>query len=154
MRSFPVMLIAVLLYNLVAFGGGLFGHPPDHVANALHDCGMLSDTDSLLSSGFGMTLFSGARWTFHLGDLLVLVSLALLFVEIIKATRVTAMEVMNHSLSTLVFAAALIEFVVLRQFATSTFFFIVLMCLFDVIAGFTISSVAAKREISVAPPVS
>jgi len=60
---------------------------------------------------------------------------------------------MNHSLSTLVFAAALIEFVVLKQFATSTFFFIVLMCLFDVIAGFTISSVAAKREISVAPPV-
>jgi len=153
MRSLPMMLIAVLLYNFVVFGGGLFSHPPDHVVNALRDCGMLSDTDSLLASGFGVTLFSGAKWTFHLGDFLVLVTLALLFVEVIKATRVSSVEVMNHSLSTLVFAAALIEFVVLKQFATSTFFFIVLMCLFDVIAGFTISSVAAKRELSVAGPV-
>ena len=153
MRSLPMMLIAVLLYNIVAFGGGLFGHPPDHVATALRDCGMMTDTDTLLNSGFGMTLFSGAKWTFHLGDFLVLVTLGLLFVEVIKATRATAMEVTNHSLSTLVFAAALVEFIVLKPFATSSFFFIVLMCLFNVIAGFTISSVAAKRELSVAPPI-
>jgi len=39
---------------------------------------------------------------------------------------------------------------VLHNFATSVFFFIVLMCLFDVIAGYTISIVAAKRDLGIA----
>ena len=56
----------------------------------------------------------------------------------------------NHGLSMVVFVAALIEFLALPRFATSTFFFITAMALFDVVAGFTISIVAAKRDLGVA----
>ena len=46
---------------------------------------------------------------------------------------------------------ALVEFIMLKGFGTSTFFLITIMCLFDVVAGYTISLVAAKRDLSMAP---
>ena len=88
-----------------------------------------------------------AHWVFALGDLILLVSLALLFMETIKATRTGSVEVLNHALSMLVFIVALVEFIVLKGFSTSTFFLLTLMCLFDVVAGFTISIVSAKRDL-------
>ncbi len=137
MRSFPMILLAVLLYNVAAFGGFLFAGAPDGMAN-------------LLNAGHPVKMFSGDVWNFTLGDLLLLFALVMLFVEIIKATRTTKTEVFNHAFSVLVFIVALIEFLVLHNFATSVFFFIVLMCLFDVIAGYTISIVAAKRDLGIA----
>lgn len=138
MRSFPLMLLAVLLYNVVAFGGMVTGGvapagPPP---------------------GFLIPMFSGVKWLLSYSDLILVFSLVLLFIEIVKATRASTVEVLNHALSTLVFAGALVEFVVFPRFATSTFFFIVLMCLFDVIAAFTISTIAAKREIGITPVAS
>lgn len=137
MRTFPMMLLAVLLYNVAAFGGFFFAGAPDGMAN-------------LLNAGHPVKMFSGDVWNFTLGDLLVLFALVMLFVEMIKATRTTKAEVTNHALSVLVFIAGLVEFLVLHNFATSVFFFIVLMCLFDVIAGYTISIVAAKRDLGIA----
>jgi hypothetical protein len=139
MRSLPMLLFAVLLYNILAFAGGLF-------TSAAH--GM----DGLMASAIGIRMISGDVWTIRLGDGLVFLSLVLLFADVVRATRSTSVEVMNHALSTLVFAAALVEFIVLRHFSTSSFFLIVAMCLFDVIAGFTISIIAAKRELALAPP--
>jgi hypothetical protein len=49
----------------------------------------------------------------------------------------------------LTFTVALVEFIVLKGFSTSAFFLIMMMCLFDVVAGYTISIVAAKRDIGV-----
>ncbi len=80
---------------------------------------------------------------------MVVVSLALLFVEVVKSTRTTAIEVINHALSMLVFIIALVEFITLPAFATSPFFFLVRMTVFDIVAGFTISIVAAKRDLGV-----
>ena len=135
MRSFPLMLLVVILYTVVAFGGTVLGGPTAPPCPA---------------PGFTIPLFSGGKWLLSYSDLIVLFALLLLFIELIKATRATSVEVLNHALSTLVFALALVEFVVFPRFATSTFFFIVVMCLFDVIAAFTISTVAAKRELAVA----
>jgi len=42
---------------------------------------------------------------------------------------------------------ALIEFITLKGFATSTFFFLMLYTLFDVVAGYTISIVAAEHDL-------
>jgi hypothetical protein len=137
MRTFPLMLFAVLLYNVAAFGGFFFAGVPEGMAN-------------LLNANHPMKMFSGDVWNFTLGDLLLLFALVMLFVETVKATRTTRTEVMNHAFSVLVFIAALVEFLVLHNFATSVFFFIVLMCLFDVIAGYTISIVAAKRDLGIA----
>ena len=47
----------------------------------------------------------------------------------------------------LTFVVALIEFITLRGFGTTPFFFIMVMCLFDVIAGYTISIVAAEHDL-------
>ena len=57
------------------------------------------------------------------------------------------MELINHGLSMLVFVIALIEFITLKGFATSVFFFIMLMALFDTIAGYTVSIVAAEHDL-------
>jgi hypothetical protein len=132
LRSFPMILIAVIIYNLVAFGGGLTGQ---------------HDMAGLLTRGTTFGMFSGDRWNFTLGDLFVLLALAMLFIEIVKATRTSTREVVSHALSMLTFAIALVEFIVLKGFSTSAFFFILVMALFDVVAGYTISIVAAKHDI-------
>ena len=133
-RLFPLLIIPLIIYNLFALGGGVVGH---------------YDIQDLLSLNHSVSvhMFSGDYWKFSFGDLLVLVSLILLFVEVVKATRTTANEIINHGLSLLVFVVALIEFITLKGFATSPFFFIMIMTLFDVIAGYTISIVAAEHDL-------
>ena len=135
LKWFPLLLISVVFYNLLVYGGSLF--VPD---------GQTADT-FLNNDLMAPVLFSGEVWHFRVGDFVVLVSLALLFVEMIKATDTTSIEVVNHGLSMIVFVIALIEFLILPRFATSTFFFIMIMALIDVIAGFTITIVAAKRDL-------
>ncbi|HSM95511.1 MAG TPA: hypothetical protein VLT91_05680 [Rhizomicrobium sp.] len=133
-RLFPLLVIPLVVYNLFALGGGIIGH---------------YDIQDLLSLNHSVTIrmFSGDAWKISFGDLLVLVSLMLLFVEVIKATRTTANEIINHGLSMLTFVVALIEFIAVKGFATSPFFFIMMMTLFDVIAGYTISIVAAEHDL-------
>src|ERR1700761_2738589 len=133
-RLFPLLISPLVIYNLVALGGGIFGH------HDIHD--MLS-----LNHAVSVHLFSGDEWKIGFGDLLILISLILLFVEVVKATRTTANEIINHGLSLLIFVVALIEFITLKGFATSPFFFIMAMTLFDVIAGYTISIVAAEHDL-------
>lgn len=130
LRSFPLLLLAVVLYNLLA---AVHGFAP-------------TGTDDILRMGVTVPMFSGEPWMFSVGDLLVVVGLGLLFVETVKSTRTSANEIINHALSMLVFILALVEFITLPAFATSPFFFLVTMTVFDVVAGFTISIVAAKRD--------
>lgn len=134
LRLFPLLLIPIVLYNLIALGGGAILH---------HDIqDMLS-----IKNAVAIPMFSGDKWLFSFGDFLVLLSLALLFVEVVKATRTTSREIINHGLSMLTFIVALIEFIVLRGFATTPFFFILMMTFFDVVAGYTISIVAAEHDL-------
>ena len=132
-RIFPLLLLPVIFYNLIALGGGAILH------NDVQD--MLSYNHAL-----SITMFSGDQWKFSFGDFLVLLTLALLFVEVVKATRTTKHEIINHGLSLLTFVVALVEFIVLKGFATTPFFFIMTMTLFDVVAGYTISIIAAEHD--------
>jgi hypothetical protein len=136
LRAFPKMLIAILLYNVLVFAGGAMGHP----------------AGALLEQNVPVTVFSGDVWKISLGDGLVMLALVLLFVEIIKATRTSRREILNHALSTLTLMAAVAEFIVVKGFGTSTFFLITLMCVFDVVAGYTVSIVTARRDLAIAPP--
>lgn len=133
LRAFPLILISVLLYNAMAFFGGASGHP----------------SLALLAESFTIPLFSGDAWKVTLADMFVAFALVLLFVETVRATRNTARELVNHALSMLTFSAALVEFITLKGFGTSTFFFITAMCLFDVVAGYTISIIATRRAVDV-----
>lgn len=135
-RVFPLILISVIFYNLIALGGGGILH---------HDVqDMLSYNHALT-----ITMFSGDQWKFSFGDFLILITFVFLFVEIVKATRTSKHEIINHGLSLLTFIVALVEFLVLKGFATTPFFFIAVMALFDVVAGYTISIVAAEHDLGV-----
>lgn len=131
MRFFPLLLIAVIVYNILASGTGLTHH----------------DIYGTLNSAVTIHMFSGDDWRYSIGDLLVTLSLVLLFVEIVKSTRTSSRQIVNHGLSMLTFVVALVEFIVLRGFATSTFFFILVMCLIDVVGGYTISIIAAEHDL-------
>jgi hypothetical protein len=134
MSAFPLLLLAVIFYNLLALGGGMAA-------------GM--DVAAFLNQGFAVTLPSTEVWRFTWSDLFVAVSLSLLFLEMVKATRTGRGEILNHAFSTLTFVAALVEFLLLKGVATSAFFLLTLMTLFDVVAGYTISIVAARRDLMV-----
>jgi hypothetical protein len=136
MTAFPMILIVVILYNLVCFGSGMADHAQMQV---------------VLDKSFSVTMFSGDVWRVTVSDMFVVAALALLFVEIIKAARSSQREILNHAFSMIVFCIALVEFIVLKGFSTSAFFLITAMCLFDVVAGYTISIVAARRDLGLVP---
>jgi hypothetical protein len=131
MRLFPLLLISVVIYNVMAFGTGMTHH----------------DVYGTLNSAITIHMFSGDDWRYSVGDGLVTLTLVFLFVEIVKATRTSSRQIVNHGLAMLVFVVALVEFIVLRGFATSTFFQILVMCLVDVVGGYTISIIAAEHDL-------
>src|SRR6187401_2686691 len=107
MRAFPLLLLALFFYNLLVFGGGLAG---------------VGNMAALLNEGFAITMPSTEAWRFIWSDLFITASLCLLFLEMVKATRTGRDQLLSHAFSTLTFAGALIEFLLLKGFATSAFF--------------------------------
>ena len=71
----------------------------------------------------------------------------LLFLEILKATRTSASAALDHALSMLVCVAALLGFLLVPALGTSDFLLLFLMTVIDVIAGFTVSLMGARRYI-------
>ena len=84
--------------------------------------------------------------------MLVATALFLLFFEVLKSTRTSGKSVIDHSLSLIVFIVCLILFLVWPPAATSIFFVIMLVTLVDVIAGFSVTIRAARRDYTVAGP--
>jgi hypothetical protein len=129
--AFPLMIIPFVLYNLAMLGlmgsGGIV---------------------SLHNDVIVMSMISGAMWSMALGDLLIVVALALLFFEILKATRNLG-SLGNHMLSMLVFIAYLVEFLLVRDAATQVFFILMTTAFIDVIGGFAISIRTAGRDVSI-----
>jgi hypothetical protein len=56
---------------------------------------------------------------------------------------------MDHLLSTFVFVAFLVEFLLVKGAAHSIFFTLVVIALIDVLAGFSVSMRSASRDINV-----
>ena len=94
-------------------------------------------------------MLSGARWTFSWSDLLILLTMALLFAELIKSTYTATSSLVDHGLSMLVFIACIVEFLIVPQAATSVFFFIMTATLVDVVAGFMIGIRTARRDLNI-----
>ena len=131
LRLIPLLVIPIAIYNIFALGGSAAGH----------------DVQGMLTSAHPVKMFSGDEWKISFGDILLWLSVALLFAEVVKATRTSSKEIINHGLSMLLFVVALVEFIVLKGFATSTFFFLVLFTLFDVVAGYMISIATAEHDL-------
>lgn len=153
LRSIPLTFIAFLLYFFVVMFSGWSDPGAETVAAACKDvagagCQQSVAARSLLGHEiFGLPMMSGARWSFTWGDLVLLVTLAVLFAEILKATYTSTASLVDHGLSMLVFVAALMAFLLVPQAATSVFFLLMMALLIDVIAGFTIGIRVAKRDI-------
>jgi hypothetical protein len=98
---------------------------------------------------FTVAMPSGGAWTITLGDMVLVVALFVLFFEILKSTRTGGNSVVDHSLSMIVFVVCLILFLIWPPAATSLFFLIMLTSLIDVIAGFSVTIRAARRDYSV-----
>ena len=96
-----------------------------------------------------LTLPSGAPWTLSTGNLLVAIGLFLLYLEILKSARTTMASLIDHGLSLVLFSLCLVLFIVMPQAGTGTFFLIMIMCLIDVIAGFTVSLAASRRSVDI-----
>jgi hypothetical protein len=116
------------------------------VYNAIVLVGASSVLERVVSS---FTLPSGAVWTMRGGEVLVALGLVALYVEMLKATRTGTSSVIEHSLSVLVFVLFLVEFIIVPGAGTATFLLMTLMALLDVIAGFSISIFAARRDFAI-----
>ncbi|MCP4667649.1 MAG: hypothetical protein GY849_14940 [Deltaproteobacteria bacterium] len=125
MRNVPVLAVIVVIYNILVF---FF-------------------EGSLNIILWNVTLISGANWACSVSDLLLSLSVIFLFLEIAKSTRTSTATIVDHTLSLLLFIICLVEFIVVPQAGNSVFLLITLMCLLDVIAGFTITISTARRDI-------
>ncbi len=140
LRAIPLTFLAFVLYNVIVLFSGLGGAEPSAD-------GAAAARALLATEIFSIPMISKAQWRFTWGDLILIVMLVVLFVEILKATYTSTSSLVDHGLSMLVFIAALVEFIVVPQAATSVFFLILVALLIDVIAGFTIGIRVAKRDI-------
>jgi hypothetical protein len=94
-------------------------------------------------------MLQGAEWAFTWGDLIIFATLCVLFAELVKATYTTTVSLVDHGLSMLVFIVCIVEFLLVNAAATSTFFFVMIGALIDVVAGFTIGIRVARRDLSI-----
>jgi len=128
LRAIPLIVIMFILYNVIVW---LFGA-------------------DILTSGklFEIQMLSGGVWTFTWGDFIILMTLILLFIEIVKATYTSTSSLIDHGLSMLVFVGCLVEFLMLPMAANTVFFLIMIAALIDVVAGYTIGIRVARRDVS------
>jgi hypothetical protein len=94
------------------------------------------------------SMLSGGHLSFNLSDLLLILGILALYIELIKSTRTNTASVLDHVFSMLLFVLFLVEFLLVKTAASSTFFILMLMQMLDVIAGFSISITAARRDMS------
>lgn len=127
LRSLPLIVLAFIIYNAVVL---VFG------------------VDALDKNLFEIQMLSGGLWKFAWGDLIILMTLLLLFIELVKSTYTNTSSLVDHGLSMIVFIACLIEFLMTPQAASSVFFLIVVATAIDVVAGFTIGIRVAQRDLS------
>lgn len=134
--AFPLLLLPVAVYNILAIFS-LFGGPDVNAAyNATTQIVMHMPMPA-----------PGTQWPISLGDIILFGALICLFFELLKSTQSDKVAIINHSLSMVLFIVCLVEFLLLRPFATSTFFLLTSMTLMDVLAGFIVTAISARKDI-------
>ena len=123
--GFPLLLIPFAIYNIVAF----------------------------LMPGVGWTgalttvhMVSGGDWSMSAGDMLITLAILVLFGEIMKSTRIGIRTVVDHALSLVLFLGMLVEFLLVRQAATATFFLLLVISFVDVLGGFAVTLLCDVRR--------
>jgi hypothetical protein len=140
MIGFPLLLIPLAIYNIIAF--------------------LMRDV-SFAAALFTVPLTSGTAWPVTLSDVLLALGILLLLCEVIKGARPGAKYLTDHLLSLLVLGGAAAEFVMVPQFGTSTYFLLTTLALADFLSGIalrtrrgTVTSTSRTAERQSAPAVS
>ena len=128
MLGFPLLLVPFAIYNIVAF-----------LMPGVSWTGVFSTVH----------MVSGADWTMSVGDVLIAFAIVLLCGEIIKSTRIGFRTVVDHALSLILFLGMLVEFLLVKQAATATFFLLLVVSFVDVLGGFAVTLRSAQRDLTV-----
>jgi hypothetical protein len=128
--GFPLLIIPFAIYNIVTF------------IMAMPDTIWTTDAASV-------PMTSGQIWTLTWEDIIIAGSIILLWIEVIKSTRIGVRAIVDHVLSMLLFVAMLVEFLLVRAAGTSTFFLMLVIAMVDVLAGFIISIRSSQRQVEV-----
>ena len=128
MLGFPLLLVPFAIYNIIAFL--MPGVTWTGVITTVH-------------------LASGADWTMSAGDMLVALAILLLCGEVLKSTRIGIRTIVDHALSLLLFLGMLVEFILVQQAATATFFLLLVVSFIDVLSGFAVTLRSAQRDLTV-----
>jgi hypothetical protein len=125
--GFPLLIISFAIYNIIAF---------------------LMPEVQFSAELFSLTMLSKETLVVSMGDMLLVFSILILFVEIVKATRLGSRSIVDHVLSLVLFIAMLGEFMIVKQAATSTFLLLVTLSFVDVIGGFSVTIRSSQRDIA------
>ncbi len=125
---FPLLLVPFAIYNIIAF-----------LMPGLSWTGALTTVH----------MVSGSEWSMSIGDMLIGFAIVVLFGEMMKATRIGIRTVVDHGLSLLLFLVMLVEFILVKQAATATFFLLLIIGIVDVMGGFAITLRSAQRDLTV-----
>ncbi len=128
MLGFPLLLVPFAIYNIIAFL--MPGVTWTGVVATVH-------------------MVSGADWTMSAGDMLITLAILLLCGEVMKSTRIGTRTVVDHALSLILFLGMLVEFLLVQQAATATFFLLLVVSFIDVIGGFAVTLRSAQRDLTV-----
>src|ERR1700749_1834420 len=95
--AMPLLALPVIIYNLIGLTleGGLSA---------------IDATTRMNERLFNIRMPSNVDWPVSLGDLLLAVSLVVLFIELLKSTTSRKVAIINHSLSMILFIICLVEF--------------------------------------------
>jgi hypothetical protein len=130
MIGFPLLLIPLAIYNIIAF--------------------LMRDV-SFAAPLFTVPLTSSTAWPVTLSDALLTLGILLLLCEVIKGARPGAKYLTDHLISLLVVCGAGAEFVLLPQFGTSTYFLLALLALVDFLSGIALRARRGTQAAAVAP---
>ena len=130
LRVFPLFAILLLVFNIIALSA--------------------SNVNDLLDNELLRISLPSGTVIFKISDLLITLGALLLYVELFKATRTSTSSVVDHAMSMVIFVIFLIEFIMVKGCGNSTFMIVMLMSLLDVVAGFSITIVAARRDFAMA----
>ena len=128
MVGFPLLLVPLAVYNIIAF---------------------LMPGVSWTGALFSVHMVSGADWAMSVGDLLITLAILLLAGEVMKSTRIGTRTILDHSLSLVLFLGMLVEFLLVKQTATGTFFVLLVISFVDVVARFAVTLRSAQRDLTV-----
>ena len=134
--AIPLLVIPVIIYLIVVLTGGL-----------LNAEGVVAAEAALRNPIFTIPMVSGNSWSVGSGDLILFLSLILLFFELLKSTSSQKVAIVNHALSMILFIACLVAFLLVKGFATSTFFLVLSMVMLDVLAGFIVTIISARKDL-------